>query len=258
MQILRMASGATKMEALLSQLNKGRTTVARGSGGNSGGNGGGSSGEGGSGGSNPPAAGTAEAVTLAAAPIDRAASCPVSSWGQQLLSSAANQAELKGSPVAEGANIYASFSASESTLQQVQPRIPSEVSVDGADMYGMYEDAACSPTAGDAGTIGDAVVVAASHYSASSGGSTTAAAYPSPFAAAADQRQEQGQGEWRAAHETIKAQQSADTARNTAHGRPPLSDSEPNDSASVRHGNLDAKGQDSAVEGPAADTRHVC
>lgn len=262
-----MASGATKIEALLSQLNVARTKVARssgGGGGNGNGDGGGSSGEGGSGSSNPLAAGTAATVIIVAPLIDRVASCPVSSWGQRP-PSAPGSAELQqqqhqsGSlPKSGGANAYTSFSATESTLEQVQPRIPSDASVDGANMYGAFEDAAPSPTPSDTGEARAAVLVAPPPCGGSVGGSNVVAAHLSPFAAVAEQRQKQGHADWGAAHEALKAQRGADAAQDTAHNRPSLSDSEPNDSAIVRHGNLGAKDQGSAAEGLAADARHVC
>lgn len=101
--------------------------------------------------------------------------------------STASPAELQrrqaGHPTPDGANMHTAAAAAGFPLDQVDQHIPS---VDGAGMYGAFEDAAWSPSAGDARKTGDAVFVAAPACTGSAGISSFAPACLSPFAAAAD------------------------------------------------------------------------
>ena len=221
-QILRMSSSAAVNEALLSQLNVARTKVRRNSGG---GGGAGSSGGGGTSSCNPLAAGSAAAVIIAACATDRAASCPVDFPGQQQ-PAAADTGEL-------------------------QQRIPSAASVDGTCMYGVFEDTAWTPTAGEAEKEADAVVMAVPPGSGGTGNGSMAPTYLNPFAAVAEQRQRQSQSDRLAAQGAADLQQRADD-QDTPYDQPALRDSELNDSAIVCHGNFGAKGLDLVKEGSAA------
>jgi hypothetical protein len=226
-QILRMSSSAAVNEALLSQLNVARAKVRR----NSGSGGGDSGGGGGTGGSNPLAAGSAAAVIIAASAIKGAVACQVSSQGEQ--------------------------PPSDAVPDKLQQRIPSAASADGTSMYGVFEDTAWSPAAGDAEKEAAAVVVAAPPGSGGTANGSASPAYLNPFAAAAEQRQQQSRDERLAAQEAAESKERAKDAQDTAYDRSSLGNSKPNDSAHVCHGSSRGKGQDlvredSAVEVPLA------
>jgi hypothetical protein len=245
-QILRMASGAAANEALLSQLNVARNKMRRSSG-----CGGDSSGEGGVGNSDPLAAGSAASMNLDATAIDRAFSCPVSAWGQ-LPPNAVSHTELQPQPSTASSgtvDMYSAFAVPSAPLEPVQHRLPSAASADGTGMYGAFEDAAWSPAAGDAGGAEDDIVVVAQHGSGGGGGGSAVPAHVNPFAAAAEQRQQQSQSERLAAQEPAQSQWPISDPQGSLCKGATLGNSDPNDSAIERHGSLVVKCQDYETAG---------